>query len=88
VSYVLNQNHRGGGCHHGCDSWEKRRRPCGTMIRAAAATAPIPRTALKASFFRDPIYRGPCPPDPTPCDRDWANNILRLLRPDRHPVRG
>lgn len=26
-------------------------------------------------FFRDPIYRGACPPDPEPCDRDWANNI-------------
>jgi hypothetical protein len=27
------------------------------------------------AFFRDPVFRGACPPDPEPCSRDWAHNI-------------
>ena len=31
---------------------------------------------VEGVFIRDPIFRGPCAPDPEPCDRDWGNNIF------------
>jgi hypothetical protein len=88
VSYVLNQRRRGGCGHRGCGHRDcghrdfdchggddHRRRPCRDFDPRGCCDCATPPDCFEGEFFRDPIYRGPCPPDPEPCDRDWANNI-------------
>lgn len=78
MSYVLNQTRRGGCGRRGCNSCGGRRRPCKDFDPRTCCDCSNPPDCLEdfgGVFIRDPIFRGPCAPDPEPCDRDWANNI-------------
>jgi hypothetical protein len=78
VSHVIKNNHRG-GCHHGCRSCGDRHRQCKDFDPCGCRDCSNPPDCLEdiaGTFIRDPIFRGPCPPDPEPCDRDWGNNIF------------
>jgi len=90
VSYVLNQKRRGGCGHRGCSSGScsERRRPCRDFDpRGCCDCANLP-DCFEGEFFRDPIFRGACAPDPEPCSRDWANNIyLHCAQTERLVVR-
>jgi len=75
VSDLLNQARRGGCGRRGCGSHGNHHRPCRDFDPRDCRDCANPPDCVEGVFIRDPIYRGPCPPDPEPCDRDWANNI-------------
>ncbi len=79
MSYVLNR-HRGGCGRRGCGSCEHHHRvPCKDFDpRCCRECNDLPDCleGVEGAFIRDPIFRGPCAPDPEPCDRDWGVNIF------------
>lgn len=79
MSYVLNR-HRGGCGRRGCGSCERHHRvPCKDFDpRCCRECNDLPDCleGVEGVFVRDPIFRGPCAPDPEPCDRDWGVNIF------------
>ncbi len=80
MSYVLNQKRRGGCGRRGCGSCEHHHHhPCRDFDPRDCRDCANPSDCLgdiEGDFIRDPIFRGPCAPDPEPCDRDWGNNIF------------
>jgi len=84
VPHVHNR-HRGGCSRRGCGSCEHHRRiPCKDFDERCCRTCNERSDCLEgeeglAGVFemeRDPIFRGPCPPDPEPCERDFGVNIF------------
>jgi hypothetical protein len=80
VSDFINHAHRGGCGHRGCGCHHHHHhRPCEDFDPRDCRDCSNPPDCLEdigGAFVRDPIYRGPCAPDPEPCDRDWGNNIF------------
>jgi hypothetical protein len=76
---VLNK-HRGGCGRRGCGSCERHHRvPCkdfDTRCCRDCSDLPDCLEGVEGAFVRDPVFRGPCAPDPEPCDRDWGVNIF------------
>jgi hypothetical protein len=75
---MINHTHRNGCGHHRCGCGNHHR-PCRDFDTRGCCSCNNPPDCLEelgGAFVRDPIFRGPCAPDPTPCDRDWGNNIF------------
>lgn len=78
MSYVLNQNRRGGCGRRGCGSCgHHHHEHCEDFSPKSCRDCSVRPDCLgfEGDFIRDPIFRGPCAPDPEPCDRNYANNI-------------
>ncbi len=84
MSYVLN-GHRGGCGRRGCGSCERHRRiPCRDFDERCCRLCNVrpdcrdDEEGVEGLFERerDPIFRGPCAPDPEPCERDFGVNIF------------
>ena len=78
MSDFHHSHHGGCGHHHRCGCGNHHR-PCRDFDPRDCCNCNNPPDCLEelgGAFVRDPIYRGPCAPDPEPCERDWGNNIF------------